>query len=452
MTIIAKFGGTSLGNAERIKNTAKIISEIKKKKDVVVVVSAIGKITDFLINAVKNTNKINIDKFIDEVYLRHFNILKEIKQPTNQDKKRLNLSCNSIKQRLILAKQQNKINPEDIDYIAGFGEKFSAFILSIALEQLNFKTKMLCGDDNLIFTNNNFNNAEVLFDKTNNALEKKILPIIKENIIVFTGFVGTTLNNKTTCLGRGSSDYIASIIGASLDAKEIRIYTDVDGIMTADPRIVKNAKIIKKLDFNEMSELACFGAYVLHPKTIEPAMKKNICVKVINSNNTKKFTEIFNKREKTSKQIKAISSKTNISILNIYSTRMLKSYGFLAKVFKIFEEEELSVDLICTSEVNISLSLNGLENNQKMQNIINKLNEFSFAKLKKNKALICIVGEFLKHKYGSAGNIFNKLGENKINIEMISQGASEISISFIVENADAKKAVLLLHKELIESN
>ncbi|MCK5177565.1 MAG: aspartate kinase [Candidatus Aenigmarchaeota archaeon] len=450
MVIIAKFGGTSLKDAKRIKNAATITIKLKRQDNVVVVVSAIGDTTNSLIDTVKNIDTIDIKKKKNELYLRYLDILSEIKTPTQKDKKQLKTFCDNLEKRLILSQQQKKASPEDVDHILGFGEIFSAFILSCAIKQLNHKTKILCGNDNLIFTNANFSNADVLFDKTYTALKKTIFPILDEKIIVFTGFIGTTIDNKTTTLGRSSSDYIASLLGNALDAEEIQIYTDVDGIMTADPRIVKDAKVIKQMDFNEISELAFFGAYVLHPKTIEPAMEKNICVKVINSFNTDSFTKIFKKMPENNKNILSISSKKNVVLLNIYSTRMLNTHGFLARVFAIFEEEEIPIDMVSTSEVNISLSINEYEPEEKIQNIIKKLSKFSSVSLEKNKSIICVVGEALKHRYGIAGKIFTVLGNNKINVEMISQGASEINITFVVNDNDVKKAVIALHDELIK--
>ncbi|MCK5040499.1 MAG: aspartate kinase [Candidatus Aenigmarchaeota archaeon] len=451
--IVAKFGGSSLADTQRIINAAKILLEIKGESEVVSVVSAVGDTTDFLIDAVKNAGKIDIEKTVDELYSSHHKILGQIKTTIDEeDEKKLKSFCSSVKQRLVLVNQQGMAKPEDIDYIGGFGEKFSAFFLSCAIEQLGFKSVVLQGDDNLIFTDDNFNNADVFFDRTNDALKNKIAPLLKENIVVFTGFVGTTLDNRTTTLGRGSSDYIASIIGAALDSEEIRIYTDVDGIMTADPRIVKRAKTISKMDFNEMSELATFGARVLHPKTIEPAMKKDICVKVINSFNPSSFTEIFRKNTKGNTTVKAVSSNRDITILNINSTRMLNSFGFMAKAFNIFLEEEVSVDMVSTSEVNISLSINKCVSEEKVQKVVDKLSVFSCTTLEKNKAIICVIGEGLKHRHGVAGKVFSIMGNNKVNVEMISQGASEINIAFVVDNKDEKKAVIALHDELINGS
>ncbi|RLG14361.1 MAG: aspartate kinase [Candidatus Nanohalarchaeota archaeon] len=448
MTIVAKFGGSSLANAERIKNVAGIIRKIKKESDVVVVVSAIGDTTNFLIKTAREPTF--VDNAINNLYSRHMTILEQIKKPSGKDKSVLKSFCDCIEKRLLIVQEKKVQLQEDIDYISGFGEKFSAFILSCAIEEMDLNAKIFHGDDNLIFTNENFGDGAVLFSRTNTVLKKVILPALKDNAVIFSGFVGTALNGKTTTLGRGSSDYVASIIGAALDAEEIRIYTDVDGIMTADPRIVKNARVIRKIDFNEISELAYFGAYVLHPKTIKPAMEKNICVKVINSFNTDSFTEILNNSPKTDAPIKAISSKRNISIINIRSLKMLNSSGFIARVFGAFKRENISVDMISTSEVNISLSVD--EQNDfdcRIERAICNLTKFSSVETRKGKTLICVIGEGMRHRYGILGKIFTIIGNNKINVEMVSQGASEINITFVVDDIDADRAVNALHEELI---
>ncbi|MCK5139508.1 MAG: aspartate kinase, partial [Thermodesulfovibrionia bacterium] len=268
-----------------------------------------------------------------------------------------------------------------------------------------------------------------------------------DHVPVVTGFIGKTTAGEITTLSRGGSDYTASIIGAATDSDEIQIWTDVDGIMSTDPKIVKDAKTIAKLSFDEASELAIFGAKVLHPKSIIPAMEKNIPVRVLNTYNPEgKGTIVTPKAEKTDKVMKAIACKKGISLVNVTSTRMLNAHGYLARVFDIFRDYQKSVDMISTSEVSISMTIN---DSNGMDKIVKDLEGIAKVKTEDNKAIICVVGEGLKHTKGLAGKVFSTVGKAGVSIEMISQGASEINISFVVDEEDADKTINALHQEFI---
>ena len=265
---------------------------------------------------------------------------------------------------------------------------------------------------------------------------------------VITGFIGKTKKGEITTIGRGGSDYTAGIIGVAINADEIQIWTDVDGIMSADPKIVSNAKTLVEVSFAEASELAYFGARVLHPKTIAPAMQKNIPVRVLNTFEPgSKGTIILSKAEKSNQIVKAVSYKKGITLINIGSTRMLGSHGFLARIFNIFEKNSKSIDMIATSEVSVSLTI---DNEQNIDTIVRELKKIAKVKVLKNRAIVCIVGEGMKHTQGVSGRTFTALGNKKINIEMISQGASEINITFVVDGKDAEDAVKVLHEEYFE--
>ncbi|MBI2974282.1 MAG: aspartate kinase, partial [Deltaproteobacteria bacterium] len=288
-------------------------------------------------------------------------------------------------------------------------------------------------------------------------INKKITSILKANakkelhsahVPVITGFIGKDKNGKITTLGRGGSDYSAAIIGAAINADEIQIWTDVSGVYSADPRIVKNARKIEKISFAECSELAYFGAKVLHPKTILPAMNKNIPVKVLNTFEPENSgTIILSEMKKSDEIVKALTCKKNITLININSTRMLFAYGFLARVFYVFDKYNISVDMISTSEVSMSLTI---DKDMNLDKAVEELNQIATTNIVRNKAIVCVVGVGLKNETGIAGKIFSLMGQHKINVEMISQGASEINISFVVENDEAEKAVKLLHREFVE--
>ncbi len=435
--IIMKFGGTSVGNAERIKNIADIIkSNIKRKP--VVVVSAVAKITDALIKLANECAKGKGDKLLENIVITHYRILKQL----SIDKRLLDEEIKELRNLTNKAKSESYVDTEILDSFQSFGERMSSKIVAEQLCKIGIKAQAFNSWELGFLTDSEFGRAEpleIIYQNLNANIKKlKVVPVI-------TGFIGKTENGEITTLGRGGSDYTAAIIGAALDADEIQIWTDVNGIMSTDPKIVSNAKIIERILFAEASELAYFGARVLHPKTIAPAMNKKIPVNVLNSLNPRgKGTTIVSKVKKNKYIVKAIACKKNITLINVNSTRMLGAYGFLARLFDIFDEYRKNVDVVSTSEVSVSLTI---DNDENINNIEREIKEIANVNIAKNKAIICVVGEGMRHMPGVAGRTFTALGRNKINIEMISQGASEINLTFIVDGKDAEKAVKVIHKE-----
>jgi len=278
---------------------------------------------------------------------------------------------------------------------------------------------------------------------------KEILsPLISAgNIIITQGFIGSNAKGTTTTLGRGGSDYSASIIGAALDADEIQIWTDVDGVLTADPRIAPGAQKLKMISFREAAELAYFGAKVLHPSTIFPAVKKNIPVVVLNSKRPENSgTRIVSHPPKTHIPVKSIACKRGITVVNVQSLRMLMAYGFLESIFSVFNKYETSVDLVSTSEVAVSLTI---DNTAMLERIVAELSEFAEVSILEHHGIICIVGDQMRSTAGVADQIFNALRE--VNLVMITQGASEINMSLVIDESHVDEAVRLLHKQFFES-
>ena len=435
--IVMKFGGTSVGNADRIKNVANIVkSNIKKKP--VVVVSAVTKMTDSLIRLAHECAHGRGDGLLSGIKETHYEIIEKLsieKSLLDKDFDELSILADNTK-------SSKNTDAEVLDYFQSFGERISSKIVAEQLTRIGVKAKASNSWELGFLTDSEFGNAEpldVTYTNIKNNLRKiSFVPII-------TGFIGKTENGEITTLGRGGSDYTAAIIGSAINADEIQIWTDVDGIMSTDPKIARNAITLDKVSFAEASELAYFGARVLHPKTILPAMKKNIPVKVLNSLNPgDKGTTIMNKADKSKQTVKAIAYKKNIILINIESSRMLGAHGFLANLFDIFDEYGKSVDVVSTSEVSVSLTI---DNDKNINNILRELKEIANVEVIKNKAIVCVVGEGMRSTPGISGRTFMTMGKNGINIEMISQGASEINITFIVDGKDAEKAVQALHKE-----
>lgn len=433
-----KFGGSSVGSAEKIKDVANIIKSRHSKKPVVVV-SAVKGITDKLIEtADAAVEGKNVPGLIKQVIEKHHKIMDELKI----DKGLIEENLNEFKQVIEDIEESSEASNQVMDLVQSFGERMSSKLVAAHLNSIGVKAQAFDAWDIGMITNGDFGKAEPLDDS-----HKKIASAIKgfDVVPIITGFIGKTEDGTVTTLGRGGSDYTAAIIGAAVDSEEIQIWTDVNGVMTSDPRVVKEAKTIPSISFAEASELAYFGAKVLHPKTILPAMKKDIPVRVLNTYEPDyKGTVIVSKAEKSKEIIRAIACKKNIMLVNIVSSRMIDAHGFLSRVFDVFEDYAKSVDMIATSEASISLTVDKEDN---MNHIVEQLKEIADVKVEKEKAIICVVGEGMKHMPGIAGRTFTTLGKSKVNVEMISQGASEINISFIVDNEQADKAVQALHNE-----
>jgi len=438
MAIVMKFGGSSVKDDERIRNVCDII-ELNLDKKPVVVCSACGGITDMLIDAASKAAKgDNFEDVVENIKSRHFGIIEKLKFDKELVSGLLFEFEETIK-KISVAKAADVVI---MDLVQSFGERISCRIVAAELNNMGIKAEAFDAWDIGMITNSDFGKAEPI-DESELMIRQKLSNL--KFVPVITGFIGKNQNGIVTTLGRGGSDYTAAIIGAALKVEDIQIWTDVDGIMTADPKVVKEAKTIPQISFEESSELAFFGAKVLHPKTILPAMRKNIPVSVLNTYNPKgKGTIILKEMSKTSTVVKAIACKKHNLLVSINSTRMLGAHGFLARVFDILDEYRQSVDMISTSEVNVSLTLDKEDN---MERIMKELKEIADVNLERDKAIVSVVGAGMFHVPGIAGRTFTALGKGKVNIEMISQGASEINISFIVNNEEADKAVQVLHKE-----
>jgi aspartate kinase len=299
-----------------------------------------------------------------------------------------------------------------------------------------------------IITDSEYKEANVNFRQTDGCIKEICGELFRKNNIVITqGFIASDGSGNTTILGRGGSDYSAAIFASALNAKKLEIWTDVDGVMTSDPRYIKDARLITNLSYSEASELAYFGASVLHPKTIFPAIKKKIPVIVLNSFNTRSPGTLISEKGTKKKILKAIAFRKDITIINILSNRMLGAFGFLSKVFKIFEEYKTSVDLVTTSEVSISLTI---DNDKNLVQILAELKKFSEVSTESNLAIISAVGKGIRDTAGIAARFFGVL--RGINIKMVSIGASEVNLSIIVNEKDLINAVSLLHNEFFSDN
>jgi aspartate kinase len=298
-----------------------------------------------------------------------------------------------------------------------------------------------------VVTDSEHGRATPLKDETERRTRAELEPLIAAGRVpVLGGFIASSPGGETTTLGRGGSDFTAALVGASLRAREIQIWTDVSGVMTADPRSVPEARTIPRLSYAEAAELAYFGAKVLHPKTILPAVVRNIPVRICNSREPDgRDTIVYFDAEMTPRTVKAIACKTGIHIIHITSARMLGAYGFLRAIFEVFERHRAEVDIVCTSEVSVSLSL---EDTTALDAIVEDLKQIGAVKVESGRAIVCIVGEGLRSTPGIAGRVFSTIKD--INVLLISQGASNINLTFVIEERHVEEVVRRLHAAFFE--
>ena len=449
--IVMKFGGSSLESATAIERVAGIVARAVPRRPLVVV-SAMGKTTEQLLTmgeeaAVgEKTRALERLRRLREMHEREVGALLP-----HADRESLRLILDShFHEMADLIEQladRGEFSPASSDMLASYGERLSSQLIALVFSNLGMDAVHVDARC-VILTDGRHKAAAPLYSQTYARIRDKISPLIEaKRVPVLGGFIGATENGVTTTLGRGGSDFSAAIFGAGLGAEEIQIWTDVDGVMTCDPKLVPDAHRVKTISFAEAAELAYFGAKVLHPATLLPAVEKNIPIVVLNSRRPDvPGTRIVAEAVPCANVIKAISCKKEIYIVNIRSTRMLMAHGFLQRIFESFSRAETAVDMLASSEVSVSLTI---DNAVRLPEICQSLSEFSDVTVEENHAIVCVVGDNLRHTPGVAARAFGAL--KGINIRMISQGASALNIGFVVAARDAEKAVTLLHQEFFSS-
>jgi aspartate kinase len=443
--IICKFGGTSVQDAEAIERVAEIIHQRLKQKPVVVA-SAMGKTTNHLLQAA--------DIAADGKRQEALDLLNRLRDAHLKEAQKLGLAAEGdgfletmnsyFKEMRDLVRGLSalgELTPRTKDAMASYGERLSTLIIAHAFNNRGIPSQLIDARE-CIITDENFSRAAPLFDLTEPAIREHLLPVIQANKVpVFQGFIGSTRGGITTTIGRGGSDYSAAIVGAALDASDIQIWTDVDGIMTTDPRMVSEARRVRVISFDEAAELAYFGAKVLHPATILPAVRKKIPVHVLNSYKPEcEGTLITDEAPPCENPVKAIAYKKGITVINIASTRMLMAHGFLKRIFEIFDAHRIPVDVVSTSEVSVSLTL---DETSALWDVITELKKIGEVNVEGGKSIVCCVGDNLKNITGLPCQVFSAISD--INISMISQGASSINITFVIDDDRLPQAVRSLH-------
>ena len=448
--IIMKFGGTSVANFEAITRTIFIIGGKLDQKPVVVV-SALSKVTDLLYrisDAAAAGNETETKDLLSQLRQRHVDLAAELlSQSVLKDEAVANVNsiCDSLDSIAMAVCSLGELSDRNKAIIISKGEYLSSTIIAHAMNSKGIRTKWVDARDMMV-TNKSYLKAE----PDMSAIAERVPGVVSQayegvDAVITQGFVGVTADGEPTVLGRGGSDYSASLIGLAIDAERIEIWTDVDGVRTADPRSVKNTKYLEKISFEEAAEMAHFGAKVLHPLTIEPAVKKNIPIYVLNSMNPSGKGTAILRNELIEDGVKSVSFKENIKVINIFSTRMINTSGFLRRVFEIFSESKVSVDLISTSEANISVTVDAAQN---IDSVVAQLSEFADVIVDDDKSQVSVIGKNIVRLNGMLKKTFTPL--KKCNVYMISQGASFVNISFVVDREELADVVQDLHDHLFD--
>jgi aspartate kinase len=435
--IVMKFGGTSVKDAEAIDRACRIVHS-RLDRAPLVVVSALSGVTSGLLEAARLAGQGAFGESM-EIFERlcalHLGLMPSLETDLNE-----------LKESLREVSDAGRLSAQMEDQIASYGERLSSQVIANRLSLLAPTTHV--DARKCLITDDKFGRANPILEDTTKAANAILRPLIQVgSAVVMGGYVASTRSGETSTLGRGGSDYSATLFASCLEAEEVEIWTDVDGMMTADPRVVEDALTIRHISFAEASELAYFGAKVLHPSTVLPAIQKAIPVRVLNSRRPEGSGTVISSDAPAGKSVvKSFATKRPIVAVTITSSRMLMAHGFLRALFEVFDKHRISIDVVTTSEVSVSLTT---DDSSDLESAVEELASLGKVEVERGLALVCMVGTNLKDRPGIAAQTFACV--SGINIRMISQGASEINISFVVGADHADTAIRLLHDHFFAS-
>ncbi|HEX7832027.1 MAG TPA: aspartate kinase [Thermoanaerobaculia bacterium] len=450
--IVIKFGGTSVGDADRVAQAIDIVAE-RKHLDPIVVVSALAGVTNDLVAASEAACAQKPDvvaEIIRRVRARHEDVALRLVQHKSDflDSflKKLDKQIEEIDTILRGIALLGEITLRARDKVMSIGEKLSSVLFAYSMMMRTLPGEFVSAED-VIWTDDTFGGATPDMARTRDAAAKTLLPMIERHRIpVMGGFIGRTLNGATTTLGRNGSDYSAAIVAAAVGADEVQIWTDVDGLLTCDPRLVPSARVIDLLSFEEAAELAQFGAK-LHPKTLEPAAEANVPVRVLNTHNpASPGTLITRAGAETAAGPRSIARKKQVTMVHVTSNRMLGTHGFLAKFFTVFASLGISVDLIATSEVSVTVTV---DEKHDIEQLTRDLGELADVELYDGQCIIAVVGQNVMSDARVGARVLDALGN--MPVKMMSLGRSGLNLSIVVDDANADAAVKAVHHALFES-
>jgi aspartate kinase len=448
--VVQKFGGTSVADPEAIRRLIEIVRAARTRdtRGPAVVVSAMSRVTDGLLGVADSAGASHLSEALSRTQLireRHIATARQLVSGPALDPlvSQINAELDDLTDVIKALAVLREVSPRTLDVVAAVGELLSSRIIAAALTSTGVDAEWVDARQ-VIVTNNEHTRATPLGKETNDRLRSIVGPILdRGRVAVLGGFVGATLAGHTTTLGRGGSDYSGALVGAGVGASEIQIWTDVDGMLSADPRVVKSAKLVDHLSFAEAAELAYFGAKVLHPSTILPAVEQNIPVRILNSwKPAAAGTLITEAGSSTRKGLTGLASKRDVTVIDITSTRMLAAYGFLRQVFEVFERFTTAVDMVTTSEVSVSVTVDDVRH---LGEIEEALSEFASVSVERNMSLLCAVGDVLQREPEIAARVVGVFEE--VPLRMISQAASRRNITVVLRQGDLPHAMERLHEE-----
>jgi aspartate kinase len=450
-TLVMKFGGTSVADAAAIMQVISIVRRaVESGAAPVVVVSAMSRVTDRLLamaDAASTGRTDAVRDGLEELSRRHgdaaLRLMGASAGAIARDIERELAELGAVLQAIDVLRHADA---RALDRVAASGELLNSRLVAAALREHGLEAEFVDARS-VLMTDASHGQAAPLTDATREAASEFVLPLLQSGRIpVIGGFVGRAPDGATTTLGRGGSDYSAALIGTAIDASEIQIWTDVDGMLTADPRIVEEPRVVGRLSFGEASELAYFGAKVLHPSTILPAVAHDIPVRILNSRRPEiEGTLITSSPADDSRPVTAIACKRGVTVIDVTSTRMLMAYGFLRRVFETFEHYRTPVDVVTTSEVSVSVTV---DDRRRVPEIVDALREFADVNVEEDMAILCVVGENLRRRSDTASRVIGALAT--FPLRMVSQAASRRNLTMVLADSAAPDAMKHLHDELFE--
>jgi aspartate kinase len=452
--VVQKFGGTSVADPAAIRRLIEIVRAARTRdgRGPAVVVSAMSGVTDLLLAIASGAGTASGTKDaltrIEQLRERHLASARDVASAVDQSALTADINATldqlaSVVQALAVLRE---VSPRTLDVIAAIGELLSSRIVAAALTEAGIPADWVDAR-RAIVTNGDHTRATPMTVETARALRATVVPALDaKRVPVLGGFVGATVDGHTTTLGRGGSDYSGALVGAGIGAREIQIWTDVDGMLTADPRVISHPRLVPRLSFAEAAELAYFGAKVLHPSTILPAVERDIPVRILNSLRPEGTgTLITAQPSLDGTPLTGLASKRNVTVVDITSTRMLMAYGFLRRVFEVFERFSTAVDVVTTSEVSVSVTV---DDAKAIPAITEALSEFAEVSTEREMALLCAVGDRLREEPEIAARVVGVLEE--VPLKMISQAASRRNITVVLRQTDLAHAMQRLHEEFFQ--
>ena len=458
MRLVIKYGGTSISTAKDIQAVTKHINSLSKKNQILVVCSAISGTTDDLIEiseSIKKENKSKAEQLASKITNRHKQLAKQTIKKSDVRKKLLKELDQNFTELLALIDGMvllGEVTPRTMDYLFSFGERLSIKLVASAIADSGKKSISLTGKEVGIVTDSNFGESKPLMDTTRLRVSKTVNTMFsKKTIPVVGGFTGADQHGHVTTFGRGGSDYSATIIGSCIKADEIWLMSDVDGLMTADPKIVKNAKLLKEVSYIEAIEMALFGAKQIHPRTFEPLLTKKIPMKIRSSFNVKNEGTLVTASTSSSAKntVKCVSNVRNNGLIDIRGGSMIGTPGTAAKIFATLAKAGINVMMISQNPSESSITI--VVKNTDLDKAVSVLEMELLGKIIKklevttNVAIIALIGSGMRGTVGVASKVFGAVEKNKVNVSMITQGSSELNLAFIVKNSDTNAAVRAIH-------